>query len=194
MESLFKWSRSIDYHAHIFFFKTKNCLNNDPFISCNDRIGKMLHNICKFAVAMSLRWTWAFYFMFWLLYCFNLCIFCMIQENKSDRLEFMLRKYYTAANESALTHLCLASYKRDIGKQSRSWSDATECGISSTLFAFITGISINMAVIKTRASQWQAIAYPRASAITHQNPKCIPPVLIHRANTSDSFKIIAPKA
>ena len=25
-----------------FFFKTKNCSNDDPFISCNDRIGKML--------------------------------------------------------------------------------------------------------------------------------------------------------
>ena len=31
--------------------------------------------------------------------------------------------------------------------------------------------------LKTRASQWRAIAYPRA----HQNSKCIPPVLIHRA-------------
>ena len=29
-----------------FFFKTKNCLNGVTFInSCNDRIGKMLHNI-----------------------------------------------------------------------------------------------------------------------------------------------------
>ena len=35
----------MDCRAHIFFFKTKNCLhvNDDPFISCNDRIGKMLH-------------------------------------------------------------------------------------------------------------------------------------------------------
>ena len=38
-----------------FFFKTKNCSNNDPFVSCNDRIGKMLHNICIPAVAISLR-------------------------------------------------------------------------------------------------------------------------------------------
>ena len=37
-----------------FFFKTKNCSNDDPFISCNDRIGKMLHNICISAVAISL--------------------------------------------------------------------------------------------------------------------------------------------
>ena len=56
MESLLKWSRSIDCHAHIFF-KTKNCLNDDLFISCDDRIGKMLHNICKSAMAMSLRWA-----------------------------------------------------------------------------------------------------------------------------------------
>ena len=38
-----------------FFFKTKNCSNDDPFISCNDRIEKMLHNICISAVAISLR-------------------------------------------------------------------------------------------------------------------------------------------
>ena len=34
------------------FFKTKTCSNDDPFISCNDRIGKMLHNICISAVAV----------------------------------------------------------------------------------------------------------------------------------------------
>ena len=42
---------------YIFFFKIKNCLNDDLFISCDDRIGKMLHNICISAVAMSLRWA-----------------------------------------------------------------------------------------------------------------------------------------
>ena len=56
IESLFKWSCSIDCHAHIFF-KIKNCLNDDLFISCDDRIGKMLHNICISAVAMSHRWA-----------------------------------------------------------------------------------------------------------------------------------------
>ena len=56
IDSLFKWSCSIDCQAHIFFFKTKSC-SNDIFISCDDRIGKMLHNICMFAVAMSLRWA-----------------------------------------------------------------------------------------------------------------------------------------
>ena len=39
-DSLFKWSCSIDCQAHIFFFKTKNCSNDDIFISCDDRIGK----------------------------------------------------------------------------------------------------------------------------------------------------------
>ena len=42
---------------YIFFFKIKNCLNDDLFISCDDRIGKMLHNICISAVAMSLGWA-----------------------------------------------------------------------------------------------------------------------------------------
>ena len=40
---------------YIFFFKIKNCLKDDLFISCNDRFWKMLHNICISAVAMSLR-------------------------------------------------------------------------------------------------------------------------------------------
>ena len=57
IDSLFKWSCSIDYQANIFFFKTKNYSNDDIFISCDDRIGKMLHNICMSAVAMSLRWA-----------------------------------------------------------------------------------------------------------------------------------------
>ena len=57
IDSLFKWSCSIDCQAHIFVFKTKNCSNDDIFISCDDRIGKMLHNICMSAVAMSLRWA-----------------------------------------------------------------------------------------------------------------------------------------
>ena len=57
IDSLFKWSCSIDCQAHIFFIKTKNCSNDDIFISCDDRIRKMLHNICMSAVAMSLRWA-----------------------------------------------------------------------------------------------------------------------------------------
>ena len=50
--SLFKWSRSIDCQAHIFFFKTKNCSNDDLFISCDDRIGK-----CCITSAY-LQWLW----------------------------------------------------------------------------------------------------------------------------------------
>ena len=36
-----------------FFFKTKNCSNDDPVSSCNVRIEKMLHNICMSVVAIS---------------------------------------------------------------------------------------------------------------------------------------------
>ena len=50
------------------FFKIKNCLNDDLFISCNDNFEKVLHNICISAVAMSLRWAtrgpWASFFFF----------------------------------------------------------------------------------------------------------------------------------
>ena len=84
IDSLFKWSCSIDCQAHIFFFKTKNCSNDDIFISCDDRIGKMLHNICMSAVAMSLRWAnrgpWAsclfsFSFLFFLFFFFFFLLF-----------------------------------------------------------------------------------------------------------------------
>ena len=57
IDSLFKWLCSINCQAHIFFFKTKNCSNDDLFIGCDDRIGKMLHNICISAVVMSHRWA-----------------------------------------------------------------------------------------------------------------------------------------
>ena len=58
IDSLFKWSCSIDCQALIiFFFKTKNYSNDDLFVSCDDRIEKMLHNICISAVALSLRWA-----------------------------------------------------------------------------------------------------------------------------------------
>ena len=66
IDSLFKWLCSIDCQAHIFFFKTKNCSNDDLFIGCYDRIGKMLHNICISAVVMSLRWaSRGLLFFFW---------------------------------------------------------------------------------------------------------------------------------
>ena len=41
------------------------------------------------------------------------------------------------------------------------------------------------------------LAYPRSSTIAylraHQNSKCVPPVLIHRDITCDSFKVLAQK-
>ena len=81
-DSLFKWSCSIDCQAHIFFFKTKNCSNDDIFISCDDRTGKMLHNICMSAVAMSLRWAncgpWASCFFYLLCFSFTLFWYCLI--------------------------------------------------------------------------------------------------------------------
>ena len=84
INSLFKWSHSID--RQVFFFKTKNCSKDDLFISCDDRIGKMLHNICISAVAMLLRWAsrgpWAscfllffccFFVVFFFFFCFFYC-------------------------------------------------------------------------------------------------------------------------
>ena len=57
IDILFKWLCSIDCQAHTFFFKTKNCSDDDLFIGCDDMIGKMLHNICISAVVMSLWWA-----------------------------------------------------------------------------------------------------------------------------------------
>ena len=50
-----KFSVSLNRRVFVMFYKIKNCLKNDFFISCDDRIGKMLHNICISGVAMSLR-------------------------------------------------------------------------------------------------------------------------------------------
>ena len=78
------------------FFKIKNCLNDDLFISCDDRIGKMLHNICISAVAMLLRWVtrgpWAS--------CFNqkvLIFFLFLQ--KKNVLGTHLKSLTNASNE-----------------------------------------------------------------------------------------------
>ena len=96
IDSLFKWSCSIDCQAHIFFFKTKNCSNDDIFISCDDRIGKMLHNICMSAVAMSLRWVnrgpWASCFLFFFVY------------------------YYFSFRENKTWHLCCQTLNKVLGK------------------------------------------------------------------------------
>ena len=49
----------------------------------------------------------------------------------------------------------------------------------------------------TRASGWHAIAYPHAGTIAylhvHQTSNCVPPVLIHRSITRDSFKVLTQK-
>ena len=51
-----------------------------------------------------------------------------------------------------LTHLCLASHKRDICKQWRHRSDAAECSVwsGSTLFSLNTGTSILMIILKQK--------------------------------------------
>ena len=65
----------------------------------------------------------------------------------------------------------------------------------STLFATHPAI---LYTFITRVSWWRNIAYPHASAITylraHQISKCIPPVLIQRAITCDSFKVLAQRS
>ena len=62
----FLFSFSILIKNTFLFFKTKNCSNEYSFINCNDRIGKMVHNICRSAVPISLSWAscdpWASWF------------------------------------------------------------------------------------------------------------------------------------
>ena len=49
-----------------------------------------------------------------------------------------------------------------------------------------------------QACRWYAISYPRASAIAylraHQNFKCVPPVVSHRAITCDILRVLAKKS
>ena len=61
----------------------------------------------------------------------------------SDELRFFLPGKLEEAT-CMLTHISLASHKRDIGKQCRPGSDAAECGISSgsILFALSSETSI----------------------------------------------------
>ena len=72
--------------------------------------------------------------------------------------------------------------------------------ITAYFLQFAWNIKANFLVKirKTRASRWCAIAYPHASTIAylhaHQNSKRVLPVLILRAITCDSFKIISQKA
>ena len=79
IESLLNDHAPLTVMPYIFFFKIKNYLSDDLFISCNDRIGKMLHNICMSAVAMSLRratcglWASCFIYLFIFFFFFR-CI------------------------------------------------------------------------------------------------------------------------
>ena len=45
------------WKIHSSSSKPRTALTDNPFISCNDRIEKMLHNICISEVAISLRWA-----------------------------------------------------------------------------------------------------------------------------------------
>ena len=70
------------------------------------------------------------------LYCLHMC-----QINKLIKILLSVQ----------LTHLYLASRKRDIGKQSIPLSDAAFCGVwsGSTLFALSWKIPTKMVIIKT---------------------------------------------
>ena len=75
---------------YIIFFKIKNCLKDDLFISCDYRIGKMLHNICISAVAMvSDPWPMGLLLM-------------------------LVAKYYNNMNRSAHKHLNFLEYKINV--------------------------------------------------------------------------------
>ena len=48
-----------------FFFKTKTAQNDDLFISCSDRIGKMLYKICIY-IYIYIYMQWIYIYMQWL--------------------------------------------------------------------------------------------------------------------------------
>ena len=132
IDSLFKWLCSIDCQAHIFFFKTKNCSNDDLFISCDDRIGKMLHNICISAVVMSLRWasrgpwascllcqsqkwqmTFCFFFVFFFLFfrknksCHLMWIICLTNDSHDMPYLLLSEKWEFYLLQFCMVHLRL---------------------------------------------------------------------------------------
>ena len=103
---------------YIFFFKIKNCLNDDLFISCNDRIGKMLHNICISAVAISLRWAtcgpWASCFTLSLIMWYlasRLC--CSYASEKSHSIMTVDFITHTHAHTHTHTHTLFARLSAD---------------------------------------------------------------------------------
>ena len=73
----------VDCQAHIFFFKTKNCSNDDLFISCNDRIGKMLHNIC-IGYITQVREMWPVGLLFFHVFFFQTSSSQRIVDAKAD--------------------------------------------------------------------------------------------------------------
>ena len=84
----------------------------------------------------------------------------------------------------------------EIWKISEFFSEIFQCLVVK--FSIYLNRRVFVMILKitlTRASRWRAIAYPRASAIAylraHQNSKCVPPVLIHRAIACGSFMILA---
>ena len=114
IDSLFKWSCSIDCQAHIFF-KTKNCSNDDIFISCDDRTGKMLHNICMSAVALSLRWAnrgpWASCFFVFFYLAFKLFFLTLTLSSMLTLiLHFFMLHYVTF---SSLTNTPCAAHSNN---------------------------------------------------------------------------------
>ena len=75
--------------------------------------------------------------------CFAAVSTMEIKWKHSNFLKPLFCEYIVMTNGFTLTHLCLASHERDIGKQCRPRSDAAECSIwsGSVLFALdIAGI------------------------------------------------------
>ena len=92
---------------------------------------------------------------------------------------------------------CILGKKKNIGLISSCHKRAeTESLSKNILNGYVVSADLVLwLLLVTRASRWRAIAYPRASAIaylrSHQNSKCVPSVLIHRAIACESFKILA---
>ena len=89
------------------------------------------------------------------IFCFSVCIIVLSGAASEIKERFRVSK-------TNLTHLCLASHKRDIGKQCRNSSDATECGVwaVSTLFALITGISMKYGFNQNKPDTPSAVNVP----------------------------------
>ena len=169
IDSLFKWSCSIDCQANIFFFKTKNCSNDDIFISCDDRIGKMLHNICISAVAMSLRWAnrgpWAscfvlfFFFVVFLLLFFAVFFFVDLCQKLLFwvyQIKYFFSDDYFNNSKLCFVQMLLAMAKKNKniwwslrywdreawGNECRPRLDAADCVVWSGSTVFATHLAV----------------------------------------------------